>query len=131
MDARTVSVRGLARLMAGDGASERKIETERRRLNKYLNEGGHPEPERATQLERLLARPEGDLSALIPPRRRAELAARGAGRLEELAGRVVELEETQRTLLADLDDARTRLAQLESEGAKRQSAPRRQGRGQT
>lgn len=48
-------------------------------------------------------------------------------RLEELAARVIELERSQELILVDLDDARTRLAQLESVRGRPRTSPKRQG----
>lgn len=60
---RDLSVRGLARLLAGPGAEHKQIESRRRALTRYLQEGASPERASSDEIAAALGLPPGSLPA--------------------------------------------------------------------
>jgi hypothetical protein len=108
-----VTVRGLARLLADrEGGT---LESKRRNVYKWLNEGVEPEPLRAAELAVMLQSPELALVQNDP--RSSRLEALEAAFREEQASR----ERALRAVIVRLDDLEAALDSLEPGQARRPS----------
>ena len=148
LDSRKVSVRELARRVAGPDATEAKIEQERRSLSRYLSGRNVPQRPSVSRIEQALGLAEGSLpSKDDAPRPQSsadvlaaldsavrsltDLLGQGAtadallGRLDALAAAIRDLTDGQSTILQEVRDLRS---ELEADRQPRTARPTRKKR---
>jgi hypothetical protein len=105
MKERSLSARGLARLLAGPDANNQLVENWRRNIIRYRKEAAEPEEETASLMEAALGKKRG----YFPRVDRGSGGSLFAQRLADLEGRVKYLEE----------QVEARLASKQVQGARR------------